>query len=67
MTDRDPIPSPTCPLCATRDRVQRDRHRWLCCACWTVFTGSQDEWERTRHMRERRQALFDVLTPKADA
>lgn len=58
MTDRDPTPlAPTCPVCSKRDRVQRERDRWLCGACWTVFTGSQDEWERSRPMREARAAI----------
>lgn len=53
MSDRDPIPmAPTCPVCAKRDRVQRSGRRWLCGGCWTLFSGGQDEWERTRDMRE---------------
>lgn len=58
MTYRDEVPKvPTCPVCATRERVQRERDRWLCGGCWTVFTGSQDEWERSRVMREAREAI----------
>lgn len=57
MTDRDPIPlAPTCPVCATREKVARERGKWLCGKCWTLFTGSQDEWERCRGMRDQRNA-----------
>lgn len=55
MTDRDPItPDPTCPLCASNSDVERHRHGYLCGACWTVFTGSPDEWSRMREVREMR-------------
>ena len=58
MTDRDPTPlAPTCPVCASRDRVAREKSHWLCGGCWTLFTGSQEEWERTRGMREQRNAV----------
>lgn len=53
MTIRDPTPlAPTCPVCASRDRVERHRPHWLCGACWTLFRAGQDEWDRTRPMRE---------------
>lgn len=54
MTDRDPVPSaPTCPVCSSHEKVERDRLKgWLCGGCWTVFSGGQDEWDRTRYMRE---------------
>lgn len=54
MTDRDPIPlAPTCPVCISRERVERQKPaRWLCSTCWTLFTGSQGEWESFRYMRE---------------
>lgn len=59
MTDRDPTPhKPTCPLCGDNARVERERDRWLCVACWTVFMGSQDEWNRMREARENRSKRY---------
>lgn len=58
MTDFDLAPPrPSCPVCTTRDDVTREGGRWLCGHCWTVFTGGQPEWDRTRDMREVWQKL----------
>jgi hypothetical protein len=65
MTDRDPLVSmPSCPFCGDSERVGRDsigakdnkRGAYLCGSCWGVFTGSQDEWQQQRGVRERRKA-----------
>lgn len=49
---------PTCPLCGTNDGVESSRGhaqgRWLCCACWTLFDGGQDEWARMGRKRKMR-------------
>ena len=59
MTDRDDRPKvPTCPLCATQDRVGREHGHWLCVRCWTLFTGSQDEWDQMRGARDERESRF---------
>lgn len=50
---------PTCPLCNTRGDVVRtprsepiaDRCPFTCHNCWTVFTGSDQEWQSTREDR----------------
>lgn len=51
---------PTCPLCSTHDKVQRtprdeaiaERCPFTCGSCWTVFVGTDQEWQRTRDDRE---------------
>lgn len=55
MTDREPTPlAPTCPVCASRENVERQRpFGWLCGTCWTVFSGAQGEWEKNRDRRDR--------------
>lgn len=53
MSDLEPVPQrPTCPICATEGDVQREGGRWVCFHCWTVFTGEQGEWERSREQRK---------------
>jgi hypothetical protein len=48
--------TPTCPVCRRQD-AEPHKSRWICGApCWTVFTGSQLEWERTRDLREHHEA-----------
>lgn len=60
MTDLAPPPKvPTCPLCATQDRVGRERGHWLCVRCWTLFTGSPGEWELMRVARDERASRFE--------
>jgi ribosomal protein L37AE/L43A len=54
--------TPTCPVCRGLDDVERCRRGWLCGRCWTVFNGSQLEWERTRDLRE----LYEADHPKED-
>jgi hypothetical protein len=47
--------TPTCPVCRGQD-AEPYKSRWVCRACWTLFTGSQLEWERAREMREHHDA-----------
>lgn len=53
MTALEEFTGPTCPICATNDQVRRERGRYVCFTCWTVFTGEQDEWARARDQREK--------------
>lgn len=48
---------PSCPVCQSRDAVERHRSNWVCTGCWTVFTGSRDEWERSHDHRDQYAAL----------
>lgn len=65
MSERDVVNhAPTCPVCSSREDVKRQHPHWLCGGCWTVFTGSQDEWERTRDMRDAWQKRYK---PKGEA
>ena len=67
MTDRDPVVhAPTCPICGTHERVQREAHRWLCGGCWTVFSGGQGEWEQEREHREKRARAYQWIRERAD-
>lgn len=71
MMHFDSVSAPTCPICGTNDKVRRDkmgggavgnvdaRLVWVCSRCWSVFAGSQQEWERSRSTRERRRQLVD--------
>lgn len=71
MMHFDPVSAPTCPMCGTNDKVRRDkmgggavgnvhaRLVWVCSRCWSVFAGSQQEWERSRSTRERRRQLVE--------
>jgi ribosomal protein L37AE/L43A len=47
--------TPTCPICRRQD-AEPYKSRWVCRGCWTLFTGSQLEWERARDMRESYEA-----------
>lgn len=70
MTDLDPAPAiPSCPVCVTREQVERVNGRWLCGLCWTVFTGGQGEWDRTRDLREawRKLDAWRQALPKETA
>lgn len=68
MTDRDPqTPAPSCPLCGGNEKVERERSGWLCGACWTVFSGSADEWARWREQRESRAKRYAWFKEHADA
>lgn len=58
MTVREEFTGPTCPLCATNGEIERHAGHWLCFMCWTVFTGSQDEWNRMREQRENRARRY---------
>lgn len=50
--------APTCPLCGTNDGVESSRNHaqgeWLCCGCWTLFDGDEDEWHRMSRKRKMR-------------
>jgi len=59
MTYRDEPPMPSCPMCGGNEQVSRDtfgqkNHRgaYLCGLCWSVFSGGQDEWNRSHEARE---------------
>lgn len=68
MTDRDLTPAaPTCPVCATRERVERERQHWICCKCWTLFTGSPSEWEQMRKVREDRAERYAYAAAQREA
>ncbi len=66
MTYRDDPPAmPSCPFCGSAELVGKDvfgqhhkRGAYLCGGCWSVFTGSQDEWHQltgAREIHRRRQ------------
>lgn len=68
MSERDPAPhAPTCPLCGSHERVIREKDRWLCGGCWTLFTGGQGEWESEREHRERRASAYRWIAERAEA
>lgn len=67
VTQREEFTAPTCPVCGDREKVQREKGRWLCGGCWTLFTGGQDEWERSRAQRERRASAYQWIRDRADA
>lgn len=55
--------APTCPVCASRDKVERQHPHWHCVGCNTLFTGAQGEWERTHAMRELYQSPTYTKAP----
>lgn len=67
MTDLEPIARPSCPVCGANDEVERQMGGWLCTGCWTVFSGSADEWARWRERRENRAKRYAWSKEHADA
>lgn len=57
-------PRPTCPVCRSRDDVDRDgnpaiERPWYCGRCGTVFAGTDEEWRRFTRARRQRDAMTD--------
>lgn len=53
MTYRDDPPKPTCPVCGSTDVTRSAGPKPYLCECWTVFDGTQGEWERLAPQRKQ--------------